>query len=119
MNIEKLDLSVRAYNCVKRSGINTIEELLNKSDNEIFCIRNIGTKVANEVIQAKIGWNEREGLREDLKADQQTIQSLEKLVERFEKSDRKLIHIREVIKKVDEEFGILMAINEIARIVGE
>ena len=51
MTIEELDLSVRSYNCLKRSGINTVEELANKSEDDMMKVRNLGKKSLEEVIQ--------------------------------------------------------------------
>ena len=46
-----MDLSVRSYNCLKRAGINTIQDLLKKSRNDMFKVRNLGAKSVEEVIQ--------------------------------------------------------------------
>lgn len=51
MTIEELDLSVRSYNCLKRAGINTIQELTNKSEAEMIKVRNLGRKSLEEVKQ--------------------------------------------------------------------
>lgn len=51
MTIEELDLSVRSYNCLKRAGINTVEELSNKSEDDMMKVRNLGKKSLEEVIQ--------------------------------------------------------------------
>lgn len=48
--IEELEFSVRAYNCLKRAGINTIEELLNKTQEDMLKVRNLGRKSYEEVI---------------------------------------------------------------------
>jgi DNA-directed RNA polymerase subunit alpha len=50
--IEELQLPVRAYNCLKRSGINSVDELLRYSQEEIKEIKNFGKKSADEVFQA-------------------------------------------------------------------
>ena len=50
MTIEELDLSVRSYNCLKRAGINTVEELSNKSEDDMMKVRNRGKKSLEEVI---------------------------------------------------------------------
>lgn len=49
MTIEELDLSVRSYNCLKRAGINTIQELTNKTEAEMMKVRNLGRKSLTEV----------------------------------------------------------------------
>ncbi|MDD6214887.1 MAG: DNA-directed RNA polymerase subunit alpha [Firmicutes bacterium] len=49
MSIEDLDLSVRSYNCLKRAGINTVEDLANKSEEEMMKVRNLGRKSLDEV----------------------------------------------------------------------
>lgn len=50
MTIEELDLSVRSFNCLKRAGINTVEDLINKSEDEMMKVRNLGRKSLEEVI---------------------------------------------------------------------
>ncbi|HFI0464307.1 TPA: DNA-directed RNA polymerase subunit alpha [Streptococcus suis] len=51
MTIEELDLSVRSYNCLKRAGINTIQELTDKTEAEMIKVRNLGRKSLEEVKQ--------------------------------------------------------------------
>ena len=51
MTIEELDLSVRSYNCLKRAGINTVEELTQKTEEEMMKVRNLGRKSLEEVQQ--------------------------------------------------------------------
>ncbi len=53
MTIEELDLSVRSYNCLKRAGINSVEELTMKSEDDMMKVRNLGKKSLEEV-QKKI-----------------------------------------------------------------
>ena len=48
--IEELDLSVRSYNCLKRAGINTVQDLTNRSENDMMKVRNPGRKSLEEVI---------------------------------------------------------------------
>lgn len=48
--IEELDFSVRAYNCLKRAGVHTLQDLVNKSDAEVIKIRNLGKKSLKEVL---------------------------------------------------------------------
>ena len=50
MTIEELDLSVRSYNCLKRAGINNVEDLANKSEEDMMKVRNLGRKSLEEVI---------------------------------------------------------------------
>ena len=49
MNIDELELSVRSYNCLKRAGINTVEELCNKTAEDMMKVRNLGKKSLDEV----------------------------------------------------------------------
>ena len=49
MTIEDLDLSVRSFNCLKREGINTVDDLINKSEEEMMKVRNLGKKSFDEV----------------------------------------------------------------------
>lgn len=49
MTIEELDLSVRSFNCLKRAGINTVADLINKSEEEMMKVRNLGKKSFDEV----------------------------------------------------------------------
>lgn len=51
MTIEELDLSVRSYNCLKRAGINTVEELVQRNEEEMMKVRNLGRKSLEEVQQ--------------------------------------------------------------------
>ena len=50
MNIDELELSVRSYNCLKRAGINTVEELTNKTSEDMMKVRNLGRKSLEEVL---------------------------------------------------------------------
>ncbi len=51
MTIEELDLSVRSFNCLKRAGINTVEDLTSKTEEEMMKVRNLGRKSLEEVIE--------------------------------------------------------------------
>lgn len=53
MTIEELDLSVRSYNCLKRAGVNTVEELIQKTEEDMMKVRNLGRKSLEEV-QSKL-----------------------------------------------------------------
>lgn len=50
LSIEELDLSVRSYNCLKRAGINTVEDLANKTEEDMMKVRNLGRKSLEEVL---------------------------------------------------------------------
>ena len=50
MTIEELDLSVRSFNCLKRAGINTVEDLTNRTEDDMMKVRNLGKKSLDEVI---------------------------------------------------------------------
>ncbi|MGM0689275.1 MAG: DNA-directed RNA polymerase subunit alpha [Bacillota bacterium] len=62
LTIEELDLSVRSYNCLKRAGINTVGELVRKTEDEMMKVRNLGKKsleeVENKLIELGFGFNE-------------------------------------------------------------
>ena len=45
MNIDELELSVRSYNCLKRAGINTVEELCNRTPEDMMKVRNLGPQI--------------------------------------------------------------------------
>jgi len=51
MTIEELDLSVRSYNCLKRAGINNVEDITNKTEEDMMKVRNLGKKSLDEVTQ--------------------------------------------------------------------
>ena len=51
LSIEELDLSVRSYNCLKRAGINTVEDLANKTEEDMMKVRNLGRKSLEEVLK--------------------------------------------------------------------
>jgi len=59
MTIEELDLSVRAFNCLKRAGVNTVNDLINKSPEEMMKVRNLGKKSLEEVVSKleSLGFN--------------------------------------------------------------
>ncbi len=50
MTIEELDLSVRSFNCLKRAGINTVEDLISKTEEDMMKVRNLGRKSLDEVV---------------------------------------------------------------------
>lgn len=55
MTIEELDLSVRSFNCLKRAGINTVEDLISKTEDDMMKVRNLGRKSLEEVIEKLAG----------------------------------------------------------------
>ena len=61
MTIEELDLSVRSFNCLKRAGINTVGDIINKSEEDMMKVRNLGRKSLDEVVwkMASLGFNLR------------------------------------------------------------
>lgn len=63
MTIEELDMSVRAFNCLKRAGINTVEDLTNRTESEMIKVKNLGKKSLEEVI------NKLQGLGLELKRE--------------------------------------------------
>ncbi|MBR2474010.1 MAG: DNA-directed RNA polymerase subunit alpha [Clostridia bacterium] len=65
MTIEELDLSVRSFNCLKRASIDTVEDLVNKTQDDMIKVRNLGKKSLEEVIQ------KLESLGLSLKADEE------------------------------------------------
>ena len=50
MNIDELELSVRSFNCLKRANINTVEELISKTQDDMMKVRNLGRKSLDEVV---------------------------------------------------------------------
>jgi len=62
MTVEELDLSVRSYNCLKRAGINTVEELIQRTEEDMMKVRNLGKKSLEEVRRklAELGLSLRE-----------------------------------------------------------
>ena len=65
MSIEELDLSVRSYNCLKRAGINTVEDLCAKSMDDLMKVRNMGRKSLDEILNKLEGM----GLHLSVKAE--------------------------------------------------
>lgn len=61
MTIEELDLSVRSFNCLKRAGVNTVEDLISKTEEDMMKVRNLGRKSLEEVIAklATLGYSLR------------------------------------------------------------
>ena len=51
MTIEELEMSVRSFNCLKRAGIDTVEDLTNRTEEDMIKVRNLGKKSLEEVIQ--------------------------------------------------------------------
>ena len=49
MSIEELELSVRSFNCLKRAGISTVQDLTNKTESDMMKVRNLGKKSLDEV----------------------------------------------------------------------
>ena len=60
--IEEVEFSVRAYNCLKRAGIHTVQDLVNKKESEVTKIRNLGKKSLKEVLDkvAELGLSFKE-----------------------------------------------------------
>ena len=50
MTIEELDLSVRSFNCLKRAGIDKVEDLINRTEEDMIKVKNLGKKSLDEVI---------------------------------------------------------------------
>jgi DNA-directed RNA polymerase subunit alpha len=50
MTIEELDLSVRSFNCLKRAGIDNVEDLINRTEEDMIKVKNLGKKSLEEVI---------------------------------------------------------------------
>ena len=63
MTIDELELSVRSFNCLKRAGINTVEELCNKTSDDMMKVRNLGRKSLEEVLAKlkELGLSLRQG----------------------------------------------------------
>lgn len=57
MTIEELDLSVRSFNCLKRAGINTVEDLISKTEADMMKVRNLGRKSLDEVVSKMAALN--------------------------------------------------------------
>ena len=76
MTIEELDFSVRTFNCLKRVGLDTVEDLTQLTEDELYRVKNLGKKSAEEVIQKlhRLGLSLRDPEKEELYA--RTIESL-------------------------------------------
>jgi DNA-directed RNA polymerase alpha subunit len=57
MAIEELDLSVRSYNCLKRAGVNTVEELTRKTEEDMMKVRNLGKKSLQDILRKEWGFD--------------------------------------------------------------
>ena len=75
MTIEELDMSVRSFNCLKRAGIDTVEDLINRTEDEMMKVRNLGKKSLEEVIEKlhSLGLELEEGRRIDLRSDKSRL----------------------------------------------
>ena len=56
MSIEDMDLSVRSFNCLKRAGINTVEDLIKRTENDLAKVKNLGRRSLEEVISKLQGY---------------------------------------------------------------
>jgi DNA-directed RNA polymerase subunit alpha len=56
MTLEDLDLSVRSYNCLKRNGLKTVQELCNMKESELMTVRNLGKKSYKEILDKLAGF---------------------------------------------------------------
>ena len=65
MSIEDMDLSVRSYNCLKRAGINTVEDLTRKTEDDMLKVKNLGRKSLDEVISKLVDLGLNLKVRED------------------------------------------------------
>ena len=65
LTIEELDLSVRSFNCLKRANINTVEDLISKTEDEMMKVRNLGRKSLEEVINKLAMMGLHPGRRDD------------------------------------------------------
>ncbi|MBO4569898.1 MAG: DNA-directed RNA polymerase subunit alpha [Clostridia bacterium] len=65
MSIEEMDLSVRSYNCLKRAGINTVEDLTKKTEEDMLKVKNLGRKSLDEVINKLVDMGLNLSVRED------------------------------------------------------
>ena len=57
MSIEELEFSVRSYNCLKRAGINTVEDLIDRTEEDMMKVRNLGRKSLEEVLNKLVELN--------------------------------------------------------------
>ena len=57
MMLEDLDLSVRSYNCLKRNGIKTVQDLCNMKESELMTVRNLGKKSYKEILDKLASFN--------------------------------------------------------------
>ena len=74
MNIDELELSVRSYNCLKRAGINTVEELINKTPEDMMKVRNLGKKSLDEVLEKLADLNLQLRQSEEMGEEEEEIQ---------------------------------------------
>ena len=101
MNLEDLDLSVRSYNCLKRAGIDTLEDIVQKTKEDMIKIRNLGRKNLEE-----IEWKLHEfGLVLKNKTFQK-INGKEKLIQRIKDSSNEDLEYAFVGSSCPNEFGL-------------
>lgn len=90
--IEDLDLSVRSYNCLKRAGISTVEQLAGMSEEEMLKIRNLGNK-SYEEIRGKIkGWSPARAQRRNLPEGRYAELSNQQATGTFIPGDQVIVH---------------------------
>ena len=94
MAVDEIELSVRAYNCLRRAGINSLEELTQMTEDDLLKVRNLGIKSMKEVVEAM----RKKGL--SIKSSDETDVVIE------EKSREKCNQLRQIRQKIAEANGI-------------
>ena len=122
MSIDELELSVRSYNCLKRAGINTVEELTNRTPEDMMKVRNLGRKSLDEVKKKLADMKHGESLiREEVTSDDiaAVVSKWTGIpVNRMMQSERtKLLHLEEELHKrvVGQEVAIAALADAVRR----
>ena len=112
MSIDELELSVRSYNCLKRAGINTVEELTNKTPEDMMKVRNLGRKSLEEVlaklkdnfeevtVKAKVAKKDDKGRRVKEVVDGKKVTVYEEVEKTIKKDMPSRLHARRQMLKV-------------------
>lgn len=90
--IEELDLSVRSYNCLKRAGISTVEQLAGMTQEEMMHIRNLGNKSYEEINRKVKGWRPVSGNRRMSESGRYPSQARQGVATDFLPGDQVIVH---------------------------
>lgn len=90
--IEELDLSVRSYNCLKRAGISTVEQLAGMTQEEMMHIRNLGSKSYEEISRKVKGWRPVSRSRRLSESERDQVKVRQGIMSDYLPGDQVIVH---------------------------